>query len=149
MRNITGSFKHDATHWGQHVTGDHMVTLDELGKGLDGGVDAFVITDIFSGLRAAYPAPDKSADSTTMAIRTFVGTRMVHKLYADRSGEISRALNNLDITPQDSQTGVSQTNAVAERANGDVLGGHSLSFTCCWFTALLLGICDEVLLSFG
>ena len=149
MRKITGSFKHDATHWGQHVTGDHMVTLDELGKGLDGGVDAVVITDIFSGLRAAYPAPDKSADSTTMAIRTFAGTRVIHKLYAGRSVDISRALENLDIMPQGSQPGVPQTNAVAERANGDVLGGHSLSSTCCWFTALLLGICNEVLLSFG
>ena len=57
-----------------------MVTLDELGKGLDGGVDAFVVTDIFSGLRAAYPSPDKSADSTTMAIRAFAGERKIHKL---------------------------------------------------------------------
>ena len=48
-RKLTGSFKHDATHWGQHVTGFHMVTLDEMGKGLDGGVDAFVIMDIYSG----------------------------------------------------------------------------------------------------
>ena len=70
VRKLTGSFKYDATHWGQHVTGDRMVTLDELGNGLDGGVDAFFITDIYSGLRAAYPAPDKSADSTTIAIRT-------------------------------------------------------------------------------
>ena len=123
MRKLTGSFKHDATHWGQHVTGDHMVTLDELGKGLDGGVDGFVIMDIYSGLRGAYPAPDKSAESTTIAIRTFVGTRPIHKLYADRSGEISRALKNLNIMPQCSQPGVPQTNAVAERANGDILAG--------------------------
>ena len=77
-RKLTGSFKHDATHRGQRVTGDHMVTLDEMGKGLDGGVDAFVIMDIYSRLRAAYPAPDKSADSTTMAIRTFAGKRHIH-----------------------------------------------------------------------
>jgi hypothetical protein len=75
VRKLAGSFKHDATHWGQHATGDYMVTLDELGKGLDGGVYAFVIMDIYSGLRAAYPAPGKSADSTTMAIRTFAGKR--------------------------------------------------------------------------
>ena len=100
-----------------------MVTLDELGKGLDGGVYAFVITDIYSGLRAAFPAPDKSADSTTMTIRTFAGTRPIHKLYADRSGEISRALKNLSIMPQCSQLGLPQTNAVAERANGDILAG--------------------------
>ena len=78
---------------------------------------------IFSGLRAAYPAHDKSVDSTTMAIRTLAGSRMIHKLYADRSGEISRALKNLNIMPQGSQPGVPQTNAVAERAIGNVLAG--------------------------
>ena len=36
-----------------------MVTLDELGKGLDGGVDAVVLTDIFLGLRAACPSPEQ------------------------------------------------------------------------------------------
>ena len=45
-----------------------MLALGELGKGLDVGVDAFVVTDIFSGLRAAYPSPDKSAESTTMVL---------------------------------------------------------------------------------
>ena len=69
------------------MTGYHLATLDEFGKGLDGGVVAFVITDIFSGLRAAYPSPDKSADSTTIAIRAFAGDRKIHKLYADRSGK--------------------------------------------------------------
>ena len=58
-----------------------------------------------------------------MAIRTFAGTRMIHKLYADRSGQISRALKHLNIMPQGSQPGVPQTNAVAERANGDVSAG--------------------------
>ena len=100
-----------------------MVTRDELGKGLDGGVDAFVIMDIYSGLRAAYPAPDKSADSTTMAIRTFAGKRHIHKLYSYRSGEISRALKNLSIMPQCGQPGVPQYNAGAECANREVLAG--------------------------
>ena len=42
-------------------------------------------------------------------------------LYVDRSGEISQSLKTLSIMPQGSRTGVPLTNAVAERANGDVL----------------------------
>ena len=56
------------------------------GKGLDGGADVFVATDFYSGLRAAYIAPDKSADSTTMALRMFAGNRTIHKLYAEGLG---------------------------------------------------------------
>ena len=123
VRKLAGSCKRDATHWRQHVTGDHMVSLDEMGRGLDANADAFVITDVYSGLRAAYPTPDKSVDTTTMAIRTFAGDRTIHKLYADRSGEISRPVQTIGIMPQGGQPGVPQTNTVAERANGGVLAG--------------------------
>ena len=81
------------------------------------------MTDFYSGLRVAYPAPDNTAEPTTMALRNFVGKRIIHKLHADRSGEISKALKLLNIMPLGSQPGVPQTNAVAERANGDVIAG--------------------------
>ncbi|MFM7984426.1 MAG: hypothetical protein ACKPKO_34385, partial [Candidatus Fonsibacter sp.] len=35
---------------GKHVIADHMVTMGELSKGVDGNADVFVITDILSGL---------------------------------------------------------------------------------------------------
>ena len=66
-----------------------------MAKGLDGSADAFVVTGRYSGLRVAYPLPDKLAESTTMALRQFVGNRSIEKLYSDRSGEISRALRDL------------------------------------------------------
>ncbi|MFM7990532.1 MAG: hypothetical protein ACKPKO_65555, partial [Candidatus Fonsibacter sp.] len=99
-----GAFKRDAAFWGEHVTVDHVVKMGELSQGIAGSHDVFVITDIFSGLRVAYPLLDKSAGSTTMAIRMFAGKRMVHKLYSDRSGEIHKALKNLAIMPHGSQT---------------------------------------------
>ena len=88
---MKGSFRRDAEFWGQHVTGDHVVTMLDLGNGIDGSQDVFIGTDIYSGLRVAYPTPDKTAESTTVALRNFVGKRIMHKLYADRSGEISKA----------------------------------------------------------
>ena len=55
-------------------------------KGIDGSQDVFIATDIYSGLRVAYPAPDKTAESTDMALRSSVGSRIIRKMYADRSG---------------------------------------------------------------
>ncbi len=120
VRKTKGSFKRDAEFWGQHVTGDHVVAMTDLGKGIDGGQDVFIVT-IFSGLRVAYPAPDETAESTTMALSTCAGKRVIHKLYADRSGETSKSLKTLGIMPQGSQPGVPQTNVVVERANCDAL----------------------------
>ena len=60
MKQFVESFKKDSTSWAQHVTGDHVVTICEIEKGLDGSLDDFIVTDLFSGLRVAYPASDKS-----------------------------------------------------------------------------------------
>ena len=51
-----------------------MVTLDEMGYGLDGNVDAFIFIDLYSPLRVAYPVPDKSAELITMALRMLLAT---------------------------------------------------------------------------
>ena len=59
-----------------------------------------------------------------MALRSFAGKRTIHKLYADRSGEINKSLKTLSLMRQGSQPGVPQTNAVAESANGEVLIGR-------------------------
>ena len=103
--------------------------MGELSKGLDGNADVFVIPDIFFGLRVACPLPDNIVGSTTtMAIRTFAGKRVIHKLHADRSGGIHKALKKLSIMPQCSQPGVPQTNAFVERANAEVLNGARVLF---------------------
>ena len=99
------------------------MTIGDVGKGLDGSDDAFVVTDIYSGLRVAYPLPDKLADSNIMALRLFAATRSTEKLYSDRSGEISRVLKDLGVMAQGSQLGLPQTNALAERANGEIITG--------------------------
>ena len=57
--------------------------------------EAFVVTDIYSGLLAAYPLAGKLADSTIMALSQFAGTRTIKNLCSDRSGEICRALKDL------------------------------------------------------
>ncbi|MFM7979920.1 MAG: hypothetical protein ACKPKO_11450, partial [Candidatus Fonsibacter sp.] len=91
--------------------------------GIEGGKDVLVMKDAYSGLKAAYLMPDKSADSAKMAIHHFKGNREISRFYSDRSGEIERALRDLRITSDTSQPGVPQNNAVAERLVQDVLEG--------------------------
>ena len=76
-----------------------------------------------SGFKAAYPMPDRKADSTADAIRPFMGDRKIGRFYYDRSGEIERALRGLHIVSDTSQPGIPQNNVVAERLVQDILEG--------------------------
>ena len=89
---------------GQHVTGGHIVTMDEMGKGLDGSADACIVTGVYAALRVDYLALDTSADFITMALRTCVGSRRIDKLYVYRSGESSKTPQNLGAMLQTSHT---------------------------------------------
>ena len=93
---------------GELGTCDHIVSNHNNMLGMNGGRDMMVLKDAFSGLKAAYPMPDKSADSTMMAIKLFKGDREISRFYSDRSGEIERALRLLNIPSDTSQLGVSQ-----------------------------------------
>ena len=58
---MKGSCKREADFWGQYVIGYDVVTMTDLGRGIVGSQDVFIVTDIYSGLRVAYPAPDKNS----------------------------------------------------------------------------------------
>ena len=90
--------------------------------GIDGSRDVLVLKDAFSGFKAAYPMPDRRADSTADAIRHFMGDRKIERFYSDRSGEVERALRVLHVSDT-RQPGAPQNNAVAERLVQDILEG--------------------------
>ncbi|MFM7983845.1 MAG: hypothetical protein ACKPKO_31420, partial [Candidatus Fonsibacter sp.] len=131
------------------VTGDHITSVHDNMLGIEGGKDVLVLNDAYSELKVAYPMPDKSAASTMMAIQHFKGNREIIRFYSDRSGEIERALRVLHITPDTSQPGVPQNNAVAERLVQDVFE-RDLHFPLKGRpTSVLLGICLPTLLPHG
>ena len=66
---------------------------------------------------------DKPAESTIDAIKQFRGDRNIGNFYSGRSGEIGRDLRALRSTADNSQLGVPQNNAVADRLVQDVLEG--------------------------
>ncbi|MFM7981923.1 MAG: hypothetical protein ACKPKO_21645, partial [Candidatus Fonsibacter sp.] len=115
------------TRWGELVNGDHIVSTHDNMLGMGGSKDVMVLMDAFSGLKVAYLVPDKSADSTLMAIKPFKGNREISRYYTDRSGEIERALRLHHIPSDTSQPGVPQNNAVAERLVQYVLEGTRTS----------------------
>ena len=108
-REYVGSYKNTATRWGQLVNGDHIVSTQDNMLGIDGNRDMLVVTDPYSGFKAAYPMPDKKADSTADAIKHFMGDRKIESFYSDRSGEMERALRDLHIVSDTSQPGIPQT----------------------------------------
>ena len=61
---------------GELVTGDHIVSTHDNMLGMNGSRDMMVLKDAYSGLKAAYPMPDKSSDSTMMAIKRCTKLRL-------------------------------------------------------------------------
>ena len=122
-----GSFQNTATFWGQHLTADHITSVKDSMLGVTGDKNAFVIKDLYSGLKHLYPTKTKDAEETEASIRHFAGDRGIRKLYSDNSGEIAKALAKLKIMPHNSLPGEPRNNAVAERTNGDILEGTRAS----------------------
>ena len=118
---------------------DHLVTTkDSVNVGITGDIDALVINDTYSGLKGCYPSHTKDADSTAMAIRHFPGRRCITQTYADESGEIKAACNELGVVLEESEAGVPHTNGVIERCNGIALADTRAALVaagipaCCW-----------------
>ena len=89
--------------------------------------EILVLKDALSGFKAAYPMPDRKADSTADAIRHLMGDGKIERFYSHRSGEIERALRDLHIVSDTSQPRVPQNNAIAERLVQDILEGTRTS----------------------
>ena len=81
-RKYAGSYKNTATRWGggQLVAGDHIVSTQDNMLGIDGNRDILAMKGAYSGLKAAYPMPDKRADSTADAIKHFMGDRNIEQI---------------------------------------------------------------------
>ena len=90
--------------------------------GIDGNRE-----DAYAGFKAAFPMLERKADSTAGAIKHFMGGREIERFYSDRSGEIERALCDLHIVSDNSQSGIPQNNAVAKRLVEDILKGTRTS----------------------
>ena len=88
-----------------------------------GDLVALVVRDAYSTLGAVYPAPSKSTDETTMALRAFVGDSKVKRVYSDNADELLSASRSRGVPHEASQRGMSQTKGIIEREVQDMLIG--------------------------
>ena len=146
QRKYVGSYHNTTVRWGQLVTGDHITSTKDNMFGIDWSKYMLVIMDAFSGFEAAYPMADKGVASTMEAIRHFKSDRKIERFYSDRSGEIERALRDLEMFPKQSQPVVPHNNAVAERLVQDVLDGTRTALVHAGLPPMLLGVCMQTLL---
>ena len=72
--------------------------------------------DRFTHYVDAYPAPDKTAESTLSALRSFLGETKAGRIYCDGSGELEAACKAMQVKPDTSTPYRPETNGVAERA---------------------------------
>ena len=74
-RKLHGSFKGLSEAWGDHLTADHVTSLKDSMLGVTGDRDAFMVKDIYSGLKHLYPTKTKNAEDTEVALQNFIGKR--------------------------------------------------------------------------
>ena len=96
-RKLKGSFVSTATAWGEHLTADHITSLNDNMLGVTGDRDAFVVKDVFTGLKHLYPTKSKHAVDTEQSLQQFIGNRSAKMLYCDRAGAINSASKTIRI----------------------------------------------------
>ena len=72
-RKLHGSFKGLADAWGDHLTADHITSQKDAMLGITGDRDAFMVKDLYSGLKHLYPTKSKNAEDTQLALQNFIG----------------------------------------------------------------------------
>ena len=103
-----GSFVNEATAWGSHITADFIVAESDRMRGVDGSRDIFVIRDHFTGLKHAYPCPDRQVENVVTCIKSFLGpdASRVHELYSDAGKELIAAAKEIGAISRTSQPGI-------------------------------------------
>ena len=81
-----GAFKQQFKKWGDLVMFD-FVTLERVGQlGTETDANVFVVRDIYSGVKMAYPTSDGSADE-------FMGRRKIRVAYGDYALQFAPCLS--------------------------------------------------------
>ena len=77
---------------------------------------SLIIMDRYTHFVDAFPAPDKAAESTLAALRSFLGEAKAERIYCDGSGVLKAVCKSMQILPDTSTPRRPEANGVAERA---------------------------------
>ena len=128
-------------------SGGDLVTFDFLTPervgplGIENNV--FVVRDIYSGVRMAYPTSDGSTDEVVRCLKDFVGRRKIRVAYGDRAPQFVSACQQLGITFDRSLPGRPMNNSGGKKQSLRNRSGQHL-FVGCWICSVSLVFRSEV-----
>ena len=114
----------EATEFADLITGDHIVTLDQMDVSIDGKRDAIVLYDVGTRYLDCYPTKSKSTDEAIQALNQFIGPRQaVGSIHTDAARELLAAARALGLCQSRVTPGRPQGNGLAESEVRKVLEG--------------------------
>ena len=119
-----GSTKVEADVFGDHITGDFLVTMTEDEEGIDTERVALVVKDVATGFQYVYPTARRNAESIIISMKHFTSPGdKIGIFYSDNAPELVSAMKVLQWRHVISKDYISKSNAVAERLVRSVLEG--------------------------
>ena len=121
-----GSTKVEADVFGDHITGDFLVTMTEEEEGIDTEKVALVVQGDATSFQYVYPTARRNAESIILSLKHFAspGNKIgVKRFYNDNAPELVAAMKVLQRRHMISKGCISKTDAVAERLVRSVLEG--------------------------
>ena len=114
----------ESNKFGDHITGDHLVTRDANEQSIDGDRVAMVMKDVATNFRWIYPSARSHAKDCVLAFRHFIAPgEEVGVFYSGAAPSIKLACREVGWRQNTSVAYVSKSNAVAERNLRSVLEG--------------------------
>ena len=114
----------ESNKFGDHITGDHLVTRDANEQSIDGDRVVMVMKDVATNFRWIYPSARSHAKDCVLAFRHFIAPgEEVGVFYSDAAPSIKLACREVGWRQNTSVAYVSKSNAVAERNLRSVLEG--------------------------
>ena len=110
--------------FGEQITADHLITMDEGESSVDGDKVGLVILDRGTNWIDVFPLPTKEAATAAGCLQSFVGpSATVGQVYTDNSAELRSAVRQNGWCHATSTPGRPAPNGVAERAKRSVVEG--------------------------
>ena len=87
-----GAFKQQLKKWGDLVTFDFLTPERVSSMGIESDTNVFVIRDVYTGIRMAYPTVDLSTEEVVRCLKEFMGRRKIKVAYGDDAPQFVRIL---------------------------------------------------------
>ena len=124
LRKVKGKSTRQTKRYGDIWSMDHCYMRDWYQQpGVGGFPDFLSVKDRHTGRTFCCPTESKDTDETYDTLNNLRGDDRVRRIYCDGFKSFKKAIKRLGVMHEPSQPGIHETNAIIERANGDILSG--------------------------